>query len=476
MFLNQICFCLKSYYHNYEFPFIQITILDFIIAFIFIIFVLITAILIAKKISQNENTLKYFLPGLLIKLFSGLVFCIFAVTFYEGDTLAYFHNMQVLRNLFFTKPMTYLDILFTGTTHYSLMNFDYIIGYPKYYMWIDHNTFSVSRLLSPITLIIGNNFFVNTLVVSIISYWGSWKLFLMFAEKYPQLIKKMAIACLFVPSVLYWGSGIMKDTLIVFSLSMILVSINNIIQFKLNFRNFIGLILSIWLIVLIKPYVFVALLPCVFIWVGYYPLQKIRSKLLKYVLIPFLSVIVIGGFLFTFSIFSSQLGNYGDYDSLVEKARITQQDLIRADQYGSNFFNIGEITGTPVNMLQLFPKAVMAGLFRPYLWEVRNVFMLMSGLENFILLMLVLSVFFRRNVRKVFQLIGKEPFLLGLFIFIIFLAFGVGLSTANFGALVRYRIPVLPVFVAAMFILKHFVKTRIEQPKVQRKDFSFGVE
>lgn len=464
-----------AYYPDPEYTFLSVSLMDGVYVLLYLVFVYIVFSLIAKKVSPDEKRLQYFLPGLSVKLFSALAFCLIYLFHYGGDTLAYFHNMQVLKNLFYYKPYQYFDVLFNGTKDTSLYYFLPSTGTPGY-MWRDAHTYFVPRLLSPITIIVGNSFLLNTMVIATLSFWGNWKLFLMFSGKHPELTKQMAIACLFIPSVVFWGSGIMKDTIILFSLSMILVSINNIIQFKLNIRNFVGLVLSVWLMILIKPYVFVALLPGAFIWIGYEPLQKIRSKLLRYTLIPFIAIVVIGGVLFTFSQFSSSLGKYGDFESMLTKAQVTQQDLIRADLYSSNFFNIGEITGTPGNLARLFPKAVMAGLFRPYLWEVRNVFMLMSGVENFILLMLVISVFFRRNVRKVFQLIGKEPFLMGLFIFIIFLAFGVGLSTANFGALVRYRIPVLPVFVAAMFILKHFVKTRIEQPKEKRKDFSFGVD
>ncbi len=461
-----------TYRLDAEYTFFSVSLMDvgYVILYMIVIFILF--ILLARKASPEEKSLKYFLPGLMIKLLSVIAFCAISIFHYGGDTIDYFHNTQVLRNLFFHNPAHYFDILINGTEPKLWYYFNSETGYPGF-MWRDENSFFVSRLLSPITIIFGNSFPLNSLVVATISYWGSWKLFLMFSRKYPDLTREMAIACLFVPSVVFWGSGILKDTIIVFSLSMILVTINNIIQFKLNFRNFIGLIISSWLVIQIKPYIFVALLPAVFIWVGYYPLQRLRSKLLKFILIPFISLIIIGIILFTFSSFSSKLGKYGDYDTMIKKAQVTQEDLMRSEQYSTNFFNIGEITGTPGNLAKLFPKAVLAGLFRPYLWEVKNIFMLMSGIENFLILLLVLSVFFRRSVWKVFQLIGNEPFLLGFFIFIIFLAFGVGLSTANFGALVRYRIPLMPVFVAAMFIARHYVRTKIEQPKEKKKkDFS----
>jgi hypothetical protein len=41
------------------------------------------------------------------------------------------------------------------------------------------------------------------------------------------------------------------------------------------------------------------------------------------------------------------------------------------------------------------------------------------------------------------------------FSFAIFFAFSVGLTTSNFGSLVRYKIPATPFFMAALFIVRY---------------------
>jgi len=45
--------------------------------------------------------------------------------------------------------------------------------------------------------------------------------------------------------------------------------------------------------------------------------------------------------------------------------------------------------------------------------------------------------------------------LLFCMLFSLFFAFSVGLTVANFGSLVRLRIPELPFFVAGIFMLRH---------------------
>lgn len=57
-------------------------------------------------------------------------------------------------------------------------------------------------------------------------------------------------------------------------------------------------------------------------------------------------------------------------------------------------------------------------------------------------------------------------------IFSLFFAFSVGISTSNFGSLVRYRIPVLPFFVACLFIMDYYYnrnRTEIDVPSTDKE-------
>ena len=81
--------------------------------------------------------------------------------------------------------------------------------------------------------------------------------------------------------------------------------------------------------------------------------------------------------------------------------------------------------------------------------------MLLSGVENFLLLILTFYVVFRSGLFFSFKLISKDTVILFCFIFSITFAFSVGLSTSNFGALVRYKIPAIPFFLAGLFIINY---------------------
>jgi len=79
--------------------------------------------------------------------------------------------------------------------------------------------------------------------------------------------------------------------------------------------------------------------------------------------------------------------------------------------------------------------------------------MLISGLENFILLLLTIFLLFKLKFVRFFQFIFSDPILIFSLLFTVFFMFAVGMASANFEALVRYKIPAMPFFVASIFIM-----------------------
>ena len=107
------------------------------------------------------------------------------------------------------------------------------------------------------------------------------------------------------------------------------------------------------------------------------------------------------------------------------------------------------------------PLAFIYGLFGPFPWQVANPVMAISSLEGMLFLVLFIialrNVLFRKGASKVLS----DPVIIGFLIFSLMFIIFVGLSTANFGSLVRYRIPALPLFFfCVMYIIG---KTRRDQ-------------
>jgi hypothetical protein len=182
-------------------------------------------------------------------------------------------------------------------------------------------------------------------------------------------------------------------------------------------------------------------------------LQKLKDKFLKVILAPVIIVVgMIAGF-FTWTLTNGSLGDYSSIDNMLKLASEKSTDL-KQSYYEGNSFDIGEYDPTISGVLSKFPIATITGLFRPFLWESKNIVMILSGLENAIFLLILLYIFFNKPI-GVIKAITSNPLVLFCFIFSIFFAFSVAISTSNFGAMVRLRIPQIPFLLSGLVIVNY---------------------
>lgn len=416
---------------------------------------------LGRRIQQQriqENPLyKYYSRGLILKLLAGFLVCLVYIFYYGGgDTIGYFESARLVSRMLFVNPEVFFSVMAGNLTIDNLsVFFTNDLCCPDY--WKDPQSFTVVRFASPLLFVSGFNFFVTTFLFSWLSYGGIFRLFLLFNELFPGLEKKFAIAILFMPSVLFWGSAILKDTLTFSAACWMTWSIYKVFV-KPERRGFhlITLAIAAYLIINIKPYIFVAMLPGATIWIIFQRIAKVKNTVVRTIISPAIIVIGVLASTFLISSFSTSLGDYGSVDKAINKAVVTKNDLTR-EAYGQNSFDIGELDGSVGSLLGKFPVAVLAGLFRPFLWDVSNPIMLMSALENTFMILLTLRVLLLLGP-SVFFKISANPVLIFCFVFSIFFAFALGLTTANFGALVRYKIPAIPFFLSMLYILEHQAK------------------
>lgn len=432
------------------------TLVDYLYTPYLVLIAVIAAYIHQKKKVKENPVYKYFLPGLVTKIVFALIFLLIFTEYYGyGDTIDYFKGSVSVSKLMLKDPGHFFSVLFGIADHNtSWYFFDADTAWPPHYLWKGNNTRFVISISSFFTTLGGRAFMPATILLAIFSYLGIWKLFLLFNEHFPHVSKHMAIAILFVPSVLFWGSGMMKDTYtlaasawIVYNVFMIFIK-----KEKIPINIFLSLLNGI-IILTIKPYIFVALFPGIVIWVFYYRIKKIKSKIAKVFFVPLMlliSFIIISAGL---SSMEGMLGDYSSIDKATKKAQIIQEDLLREEQYGSNNYYIGQLDGSLAGLAKLAPLAVFSGMYRPFLWEARNPVMIISGLENFCLFMLSIYLLVKLKIIGFFRLIFSDPLLIFSMLFALFFLFGVGIASTNFGALVRYKIPAMPFLIATMFIM-----------------------
>jgi hypothetical protein len=442
---------------------------DFLIFFAYL-FIIILILFFIKRNNEEENpAYKYFVPAFLVKVIFGIVFTFIYLFYYQGgDTISYFWSTRALSRLIFVDPQTAFSIIFldkrTLTTWYCFTNeTTFPLGQ---FFFLKGDSAGVFRFSCPF-MVLGFNYWLPTiLLLNTFFFRGIWKFFLLVDKFYPGNLKWNAIAVLFIPSVLFWGSGIMKDS---FTFAGALWMITNIyycfIERKRFFGNFIMLLINAIIILTLKPYIFVAILPAVLFWISYLYVKKVQNKVLRIVIAP---SIIIGGVvlsLFVLSLSQNKLGVYGSTSGVLKQAQLVQKDLVRSEEYGKNSFDIGQFDASISGVLAKAPSAIIAGLFRPFIWEANNIVMIFSGFENFIILLLTLFLLIRIGIKAVYKVIIQEPLILFSLILSVIFAFSVGLTTANFGALVRYRILATPFFLIALINTFYLIRKELKMKK-----------
>ncbi len=400
---------------------------------------------------SDAHTRKYFLPGLSVKIVGALgVGLVYQFYYGGGDTFNYYHDVGFVWKAFQESPLSALKLIF-GENRYLPDTFEYASQ-----MWFfrDSHSYGVVRFAGFFSLLSFNVYGVIACMFAVLSFSGLWVLYLTFYKLYPYLHKHLAWAVLFIPSVFFWGSGLLKDTLTLAAVGWATYAV-----YKIFFRRewvllfSIVLLLSCWLIYSIKIYILLCFLPAAILWVFLSRVGKIRSFALKAMVTPLVLIIAAGlGYMAIIQV-GEDSGRY-NINNISHTAEATARWLTYvSEQQGGSLYTLGDYDYSPMGMLRKTPLAINVTLFRPYLWEVKNPVMLLSSLESLVLLVFTLYVFYKRGVKNTFKNIAGNPFLVFCLLFSLSFAFAIGIATYNFGSLVRYKIPMLPFYVAALVVL-----------------------
>lgn len=445
---------------------------EFMLFPVYAFFILLFSWTYARKRISREPMYRYYVPGLALKMVgSVLVCCIYVFLYHGGDTVHYWESGTALTNLFFKNPSHYFETLFGENNLEKIFYFDTHTGLPIGFIFYDDQTFTVVRITAPLLFVTFKSFLLQSVMVAWLSYFGIWRLYQVFTHYYPELYKRLAITILFVPSLVFWGSGLLKDTITLSATCWIVYSVFMIfVKKRRALKYFLIIIIASFLIIKIKPYIFITLMPGLLFWITYDRISRLRSKFLKFIVAPGLIVAVLGGGILLLTRLGDAMSKYS-IDQILVTASVTQQDL-KSEAYGGNSFDIGNFDPTVSGILSKAPLAIEAGLFRPYLWESRNIVMLFSGLENTFILGMTLLILIRFKPVRLFRIIRNNPFIFFSILFSVLFSFSVGLTTANFGALVRFKIPFLPFYLSSLIIFGHYMKykfaTTPEEIEIER--------
>ncbi len=422
---------------------------DFIFAPVIILLVYSAAFVVRPYMTDPVNK-GYFIPALSIKILGALAMGFIYQYYYRGGDTFNYHTSgsRIVWESFIDNPSNGLRLIF-GSTNDEQGVYQYT---SRILFFHDPNSYFVVRIASLFDLFTFSSYSATAVLFSVFSFIGMWMLFLTFYKQYPHLHFGIAIATLFVPSVSFWGSGLLKDTIIIGCLGIATYHISLLLlERRYSFWSVTGLLFALFIIFKVRVFVLQAFLPAAILWVMVYHFGSIRSTLLKFMLVPF----VVAGLLFSIYFAIVKVGENDvkySVENLAKTSRVTANDIgFYTGRNAGSRYSLDIADWTPVSMLLASPTAVNVSLFRPYLWEARNPLMFISSLESTFLFLFSLYIFIFK-FKYLFSALRNHNALFCLAFSITF-AFAVGISTFNFGTLTRYRIPLLPFYLLALIIM-----------------------
>lgn len=431
---------------------------DLIVTPFFLILIYILAYRYKRNHIEDPVQKKFFIPGLTVKIVGAITLGLIYQFYYGGgDTLNFVElGTKHVYHAFLNEPMKGLKLLLSDGTNKAEL-------YPysgRIYHFSDQASFLIIKLASIVGLFSFHTYSVMAIMFGIFSFSGSWAMYTSVCKLYPnQSFKKYAAyAMFFIPSVFFWGSGLLKDSITFGAICWLFYAFCNLFIFKKKIVNsIIILVISFYLIKVIKIYILLCLLPAIIIWLFFHFNYRLKSRWLKVALKPVLISLAVILAYFAADFVSLDNKRYS-LDKLTTTAKVTYDYLTyMSKSQGGAYYSLGPLENNYASLISKAPLAINVSLFRPYLWESRNPVMIISALEALVFLILTLYIIFKTGLIKSFKLINQDPFLIFCLTFSLSFAFAIGISTANFGTLVRYKIPLLPFYLIFLIALRNKV-------------------
>ena len=302
----------------------------------------------------DSTTRRYFIPALTVKIIGAMAVGIIYQFYYDGgDTFAFHtHGSRIIWEAFINDPVKGLD-LFLANGEYNGATFEYS---SKIWYFRDQQTYLLIRVAFLLDLLTFSTYSATAVLFAVVSFTGMWALFQTFYSEFRDQHFWLALAILFVPSVFFWGSGILKDTLTLGCLGWMTYTFHRvIIKRRLAIIHVIVFFLAAYLTYSIKKYILLSFLPALIIWVAAEYLGKMKNLVIKLLIAPMvISLCVVLGYSAVQSVGKDDpryaLGN------IAKTAQITAYDIRYG--WGARFgdgsgYTLGELDGTFSSMIRV---------------------------------------------------------------------------------------------------------------------------
>jgi len=405
-------------------------------------------LLVISKYSffRSEFISGKFISGVfLLKILAGTLMY-FIYTYYYKDRMAadifkYFDDSKPLYEAFWQNPKDFMHMImgidssnpYYDVTYYSKMNF----WHRTYENNLYNDSHTIIRFNAVIRFFSFGYYHVHTVFVCFLSLTGLMAIYKSLVKFMKGKEAMLALMVFLLPSVLFWGSGVLKEGLLIFALGLMMWQFMKLMNGESSFLDITLFGFALFILLFLKIYILMALIP------GLAAFTLIKFSGNKFIFIKYGSVLLIC--ILCMLYFDALFPKY----PILETLALKQQEfsgLVAEMKPGSTVY-IMPLEDNVWTFIKAAPLALFNVFFRPFFFEASSFLVFMAGLENLMLIMVAVICF--RFARKRNEYDWNIVLFFSFFIILLFLL--IGWITPVYGAIARYKVPALP-FLGFLFI------------------------
>ena len=359
-----------------------------------------------------------------------------------ADIFKYFDDGHVMFSALPHAPVDYLRMLFGvgndtphfDNTYYLKMNNWYRAFDTVYY----NDAHTMIRYNAVMHLFSFGHYPVHTVFVCLLSTLGSVAFYKAFVDHFKGHEKGLFVAIFLLPTVIFWSSGVLKENLLMIGLGAVLWGAMASPGTRRTAGQYAALVFGVALLSLVKSYVILCMMPGLLSW--WWARSNMQGVVWKFLLVH---AVVIGGAL--------GMGHGLPGPSVVDLLATQQRDftgMVREVAAGS-LIELPVLEPSLESLLRNAPHALYVTYLAPVFGWSFGPMALAAAAESLALLILMASLLSRTHRYRRPDL----PLLLFFLSFLILLAVLIGWTTPVLGAVVRYRMPLLPFLIMSCLLV-----------------------
>jgi hypothetical protein len=351
---------------------------------------------------------------------------------YTSDTIKFFNDSRLLFDTLHEHPFDFFRML-TGIDGNAAELRPY---YERMSAWLNRDVLfndnkTIIRLNAFFHFFSMGHYYVHVVLINMLSFTGLYALYRALSVLTAGRRRLYFVVLFLLPSLLFWGSGLLKDGFMLFALGMAVFAFSRITSNGAERRTVSLFIGGLFILLFTKFYVIMTVLPGFTAW--YLSRKTGGAKALGMFSAVYALSLVIG-----FNLYRVR----PEYD-LAELIYWKQHNfLAQADRLNpASRFPIPELEHGAGSILMNAPAACLRSLLHPMVTDrPENPMVVAAGLENLLLLCFLLLLTIKCFGSK-YRVQATDLFSLFFCISILTLT---GLITPVLGAMVRYKIVIFP--------------------------------